>query len=289
MEFLRTTENAIDASAVLNIAILVFREGLETVLILAALTAGLRGSEKKYQRSVCVGVGIASVATLITWSIAVRILDDLGQNVSVLAIQAATGLLAIFVLLLVMNWFFHKLYWTGWISLHNQRKRNLLSEQNQSTCPALRVSSGMALLGFTSFYREGFEVVLFLQSYRLKLGDVIVYYGVIVGVLGSGMIAILTFLVHRRLPYRRMLVTTGVLLGIVLLVMVGEEAQEMQFAQWLPATEIPSLAHMIPAWLGLWFSIFPTVETLSAQALAGLLVAGSYFVAQTSKPVQVEN
>jgi high-affinity iron transporter len=46
---------------------------------------------------------------------------------------------------------------------------------------------------------------------------------------------------------------------------------------------------MIPAWMGLWFSIFPTVETLSAQAFAGLLVAGSYFVAQPSKPVQVEN
>ena len=288
MEFLRTTENAIDASAVLNIAILVFREGLECVLVLAALTAGLRGAEKKYRRSVSVGVGIACVATLITWSIAVRILGDLSQKVSALAIQAATGLLAIFVLLLVMNWFFHKLYWTGWISLHNQRKRNLLSEQNQSTCPALRVSSGMALLGFTSFYREGFEVVLFLQSYRLKLGDVIVFYGVIVGVLGSGMIAVLTFLVHRRLPYRRMLVTTGVLLGIVLLVMVGEEAQEMQLARWLPTTEIQSLMRVVPAWMGLWLSVFPTVETLAAQAFAGLVVCASYFLAQPSK-TRVEN
>lgn len=36
---------------------------------------------------------------------------------------------------------------------------------------------------------------------------------------------------HRHLPYRRMLVATGVLLGVVLLVMVGEEAQEMQRAR----------------------------------------------------------
>ena len=283
------TGNPGEASAVFNIGILVFREGLECVLVLAALTASLRGGEKKYRRPVSVGVGIGFVATLITWSIAVRILDDLGQRISALAIQAGTGLLAIVVLLLVMNWFFHKLYWTGWIYLHNQRKRNLLSEQNQSAGRALRVSSGMALLGFTSFYREGFEVVLFLQSYRLKLGDAIVFYGVMAGVLGSGMIAVLTFSVHRRLPYRRMLVTTGVLLGIVLLVMVGEEVQEMQLARWLPTTEIPSLARVIPAWMGLWFSVFPTVETLSAQAFAGLIVAGSYFVAQHSKPMQVES
>jgi high-affinity iron transporter len=72
-----------------------------------------------------------------------------------------------------MNWFFHKLYWTGWISLHNQRKRQLLGRENKAD-GALGVISGMALLGFTSFYREGFEVVLFLQSYRLKLGGAIV-------------------------------------------------------------------------------------------------------------------
>jgi high-affinity iron transporter len=89
---------------------------------------------------------------------------------------------------------------------------------------------GFVLLGFTSLYREGFEVVLFLQSYRLKRGGRIVLYGVLLGLLFSGIVAVLTFLAHRRLPYRRMLILTGVMLGAVLLVMVGEEAQEMQLA-----------------------------------------------------------
>jgi hypothetical protein len=44
--------------------------------------------------------------------------------------------------------------------------------------------------------------------------------------------------------------------------------------------EIPPLMHLIPSWMGLWFSIFPTVETLSAQPLVGLLVFSSYFTAQ---------
>ena len=107
-----------------------------------------------------------------------------------------------------MNWFFHKLYWTGWISLHNQRKRELLSEEGKERSE-LRVLSGMALLGFTSFYREGFEVVLFLQSYRLKLGSLVVLYGVVVGAFATAIVAILTFVAHRHLPYRRMLVSTG--------------------------------------------------------------------------------
>lgn len=270
-----------NSSAVLDISVLVFREGLECILVLTALTASFKGADAKYNRSVATGIGIAFVATLVTWSVVVRILDDIGRNVSALAVQAATGLLAILVLLVVMNWFFHRLYWTGWISLHNQRKRELLNDEAKERSEH-RVLFGMALLGFTSFYREGFEVVLFLQSYRLKLGDLIILYGVVLGASATGIVAILTFVAHRHLPYRKMLVSTGLMLALVLLVMVGEEAQEMQFARWLPVTEIPKLAHLIPSWMGMWLSIFPTVETLTAQALAALLVFGSYFTARSA-------
>jgi len=77
-----------------------------------------------------------------------------------------------------------------------------------------------------------------------------------------------------------MLVLTGVVLGVVLLVMVGEQAQEMQLANWIHTTPIGRLARVIPAWMGLWFSIFPTVQTLTAQLLAAMLVVGSYFFAR---------
>jgi high-affinity iron transporter len=237
------------ASAALNIAVLVFREGLESILVLTAVTASFKGKETKFNRPVTAGVAVALVATLLTWSIAVRILDDIGKSLSALAVQAATELLAILVLLVAMNWFFHKLYWTGWISLHNQRKRELLGEEGKEK-GEFRILFGMALLGFTSFYREGFEVVLFLQSYRLKLGGAVVLYGAILGALATGIVAILTFVAHRHLPYRKMLVSTGLMLAFVLLVMVGEEVREMQLARWLPVTEIPRLVHLSPPWMG---------------------------------------
>ena len=77
-----------------------------------------------------------------------------------------------------------------------------------------------------------------------------------------------------------MLVFTGVMLGLVLLVMVGEQVQEMQLARWLPTTPVEHLQHIIPDWMGLWFAVFPTVESLAAQLLAGALVVGSYFLAR---------
>jgi high-affinity iron transporter len=70
------------------------------------------------------------------------------------------------------------------------------------------------------------------------------------------------------------------MLGLVLLVMVGEQAQEMQLANWIPTTPIKRLSNVLPAWIGLWFSLFPTVETVAAQSLAAILVIGSYFLAR---------
>ena len=261
---------------VLDIAVLVFREGLECILVLSAITANMIGPRRALQRPVAAGATVAFLATLATWAIAVRIVDSLTDNMPALDVQAATGLLAILVLLLVMNWFFHKVYWAGWISLHSRRKQSLLKE---AASPA-RLLWGLGLLGFSSMYREGFEVVLFLQSYRLKLGATPVFYGVSLGLALTTIVGMLTFVAHRRLPYRKMLVFTGVMLGLVLLVMVGEQAQEMQLARWLPTTPIASLQHVIPNWMGLWFAVFPTVETLAAQVIAAAIVVGSFFLAR---------
>jgi high-affinity iron transporter len=260
---------------VLDIAVLVFREGLECILVLAAVTANMVGARRSYQKPVAAGAAAAFAATLITWFIAVRIIESLADNVSALNLQAATGLVAIIVLLVVMNWFFHKVYWTGWISMHSRKKTQLMKGTSAS-----KLWLGLALLGFSSVYREGFEVVLFLQSYRLKLGIGPVLSGVGMGLALTLAVGALTFVAHRRLPYRRMLVLTGVMLGLVMLVMVGEQAQEMQLARWLPTTPIAGLSRLIPDWMGLWFAGFPTAETIPAQAVAGALVVGSYYLAR---------
>jgi high-affinity iron transporter len=179
-----------------------------------------------------------------------------------------------------MNWFFHKIYWGGWIRAHNRRRKSLLATDPTKKNGRSRLWWGLILLGFTSLYREGFEVVLFLQSYNLRLGGAVVLKGALLGLLLSGMVAILTFVLQQRLPYRKMLITTGVLLGVVLLVMVGEQAQEMQLAHWISRTEIPWLVAALPAWMGMWFAVFPTYETLIAQGLAAILVVGSYYAAR---------
>ncbi len=265
-------------AAILNTALLVFREGLETILVLSAITASLMGGNQPYRRPIAIGAGIGIFASFLTWFAVVGILSDMANNVSALNIQAGTGLLAIVVLLVIMNWFFHKIYWTGWISMHNKRKKEILKDAKSSDgSSGSRVLTGLIILGATSVYREGFEIVLFLQSLRLQVGSTIVLYGVLIGVFFTGIVGVLTFVAHRRFPYKKMLVFTGVMLAIVLMVMVGEEAQEMQLAPWISTTNLPL---PIPDWMGLWFAVFPTTESLVAQAVAGLLVFGSYAAAR---------
>ena len=120
------------STAVLDIGVLVFREGLECILVLAAITASRASSGQPYQRPIAAGAALGFVATLITWRIAVGIIDALTDSMPALQVQAATGLLAVIVLVIVMNWFFHKLYWTGWISLHTRKKRELRRSSMQS-------------------------------------------------------------------------------------------------------------------------------------------------------------
>ena len=261
-------------TVVVNSAILVFREGLETILVLAAVLASFLGANKLYRRPVVAGSGLAVLASIGTWFLVVWFIGQFhGGEFDV---QAATGLPALIVLLIVMNWFFHKVYWTGWISSHHKRRRSLLAADDEAN--QRRLLLGLALLGFTSVYREGFEIVIFLQNLRELYGSSVVLEGVAIGLLFTAAAGVLTFALHQRLPYKRLLIITGVMLLFVLVVSVGEQVNEMQLAGWIGTTEI-SWLH-IPGWMGTWFSLFNNWETFIGQFLALLLVLGSYVAAQ---------
>jgi len=261
-------------TVVLDSAILVLREGLETILVLAAVMASFLGGNRVYRRPVAIGGATAIGAGIATWFAVVWFIGQFhGGEFDV---QAATGLPSLIVLLLVMNWFFHKVYWTGWIANHHKRRRSLLSADPETNMR--RMLLGLALLGFTSVYRECFEVVIFLQLLRELYGSSVVLEGVVIGCLFTAAAGVLTFGLHQRLPYKRLLIITGVMLLFVLLVSVGEEVNEMQLAGWIGTTEIHGL--YIPGWMGTWFSLFNNWETFIGQAIALLLVLGSYFLAQ---------
>lgn len=263
-------ESSAPAAIFGNAAIIVFREGLEAVLILASLMGSMKvGESRRYRKPLWWGTALAFVGTVLTWLLARGVLVALARYGEKL--EAVVSLIAIAVLLLITNWFFHKMYWNDWLANFHTRKRQLLSGE-------AGLFVGLVVLGFTSVYREGFETVLFLQALVLEAGTALVLGGVALGLLGTVLVGVIAFALQARLPYMKMLVATGIMIGGVLLMMVGTTVHVLQVIGWLPIHVISGLS--LPVGLGTWLGIYPTWEGIGLQIAAAVFVIGSYYWAE---------
>lgn len=258
-----------EGAVVFNAAVIVFREGLEAVLILASLLASMIGANRRFKRPLIVGAVAALLATAALFALARDLLASLsgyGERV-----EAVVSLIAIGVLLLVMNWFFHKVYWTRWIARHHTRRRVLIGG-------AAGQVAGLVALGFTSVFREGAETVLFLQALVLDAGTRVVIEGTLLGLLATAVVGVLVFVLQTKLPHKKMLTVTGALIAAVLVTMVGNTVHLFQVVGWAPISPIEGVE--VPYWLGVWFGVYATWQGIVMQAAAGLFVVGSYVVAE---------
>jgi FTR1 family protein len=258
---------------VVNGAIIVFREGLEAVLILAAITASFVGAKRHLRRPVLLGALMGLGATVLTWVVAQLLLHLLGNGG--LQLQAATGLVAIGVLLLVTNWFFHRVYWSQWISRFNRRRKAIerLDRVGFLSGQAL----GLVVLGLSSVYREGLETVLFLQAMQSSAGTGAAALGAGIGLGATLIVGLITFKLQRKLPFKRMLILTGVMIALVLAVMVGTTVHNMQGVGWLASTKT---SFDVPLDWSTWLGVYPTWQGIGAQLTALVFVLGSYFAAR---------
>lgn len=264
------TRNTAPTALAMNAGIIVFREGLEAVVILASLMSSLKSiEERKYRQPMWLGSLLALLATGLTWLLAHEVLQSLARYGEKL--EAVVSILAIAVLLVIMNWFFHKTYWTSWLANFHAKKRRLLSGETG-------LFLGLIVLGFTSVYREGFEIVLFLQALVLEGGVPVVLTGVIASSIAVALVGMIVFRLQKNLPYMKILIITGILIGSVLLQMVGSTIHVLQVVGWLPIHVIPGLD--LPHWLGTWFGLYATWEGFGFQFAAMAFVIGSYYLAE---------
>lgn len=258
------------AAIMSNAALIVFREGLEAVLILASLLASLRMGTRRHLRTpLWVGAGLALLASALTWVLARTMLTALARYGE--RLEAVVSLIAVAVLLLILNWFFHEMYWTGWMANFHQQKHRLVQQGAGQFV-------GLLVLGFSSIYREGFETVLFLQALVLDAGNAVVLAGVAIGLAGTVVVGWLVFGLQARLPHKKMLIATGVLIGAVLLMMVGNTVHVLQVVGWLPIHPLGWVT--FPYWSGMWLGLYATWEGIGLQLASGTFVVGSYFLAE---------
>lgn len=255
-------------AAVLSAALIVLREGLEAVVILAALLAGLRGPENApVRRRVGMGAWLALAASVALFAASRTLLSGLSRYGEVL--EAVISLLAIAILLMVTNWVFHKYYWTGW----NARLRQLSKSATKPKAPWLE-SAALVGVGFMTIFREGFETTLFMQSLILEAGMGPVLAGVSIGGILIAILGVSVFMLGAKLPYRKMLVVTGVLVIFVLFTFSGSTVRILQTVGWLPIHPLPGVT--FPNWVGVWLGLYPTFEGLLVPLLVLAYVGGAW-------------
>ena len=257
-------------TVVFNSSMIVFREGLEAVLIFAAITASFQGANKARRRPVVLGAALSFAAAVATWFVVAAVLDaasPLGPR-----LEAITGFIAIAVLLVVLNWFVHKVYWTGWIAKHHRQRRKVLGRvghlgdrRPRRARVHERLPRGLRGRALPAEPQAPAGVVRRARGRGDRPGR------------HRGRRRARRSRSSSELPYKKMLVATGVLIGVVLVVMIGGTALSFSELGWLPQHRTP---FDVPVWMGSWFEIYPYWETLGAQVLAAGFVIGSYYAAQ---------
>jgi high-affinity iron transporter len=264
-------------AAFVNALVIVFREGLEAVLILAALLGSLKAPAVRHlRRPLWTGALLSFAATVVTFMVMGSILNAFaayGEKLS-----AVVSVIAVGVLLVIMNWFFHNVYWNDHLANFHKKKHQLMGAN-------IGQGVGLAILGFTAMYREGFETVLFLQSLVLQSGAAIVVGGALVALALVVGIGVLVFVMQTKLPHKKMLIATGAMICVVLFVIVGNTVHLLQVVGWFPIHPLP---FALPFWTGLWLGTFATWEGITLQVVAVSFVLGSYFVAEGLKHRELE-
>ncbi|OGT60955.1 MAG: hypothetical protein A3E85_03305 [Gammaproteobacteria bacterium RIFCSPHIGHO2_12_FULL_45_12] len=248
---------------------ILFREGVEALIIVTALLAYLRRSEHAHKTNIIYyGVGLALLASVVTAVAFITLFKNLGANRE--AIEGITMLTASAVMFYVSFWLLSKrdaLKWQGFI-------KNKMTQ-------AL-TSSSMFALGLTAFlavYREGAETILFYQALLIDSKDQLI--GVVAG-FGAACLALTVIYgamqrASVKIPYRLFFTLTALLLYVMSFSFVGGAILDLQEAGWINITPIPHFPQI--EWLGL----FPAWQNVGAQLLfvvPSVVILGVWYIRQ---------
>jgi high-affinity iron transporter len=246
---------------------ILFREGLEAVLVLAAILGYLEASRNQaYRKPVLAGVGAAVGATVLTFVLASVVLSIAPVQRELL--EAGTALLAVALLFYVSFWLVSRLDQRRWMEFV---KAKVWSAASTGSAFAL------AAVGFTAVYREGFETVLFYQallSFAQEL-ELWVALGAVAGAVALGAVGFAIFRAGRRMPVKTFLGAAVVMVMVLSVALVGNAVRALQEATVVPVTFLEGVPRL-PIFLADLAGWHPTLQTILAQAaLALVYIAGA--------------
>ncbi len=250
--------------------IILMREGLEAILVLAAIIAFLIKAERRDAlRYIHAGWIGALALGAVTWIVASYVISVSGAGREIT--EGVTALISTAILLYVGWWLHDKSHAHAWNQFIKERLAGALS---QGTIWAL------ASLSFLAVYREVFEMVLFYEALWAQAGSNAapgVLGGFAAGAAALALIAALVFRYGVRLPIGLFFGVSSAFLAVLAVIFAGQGIGALQEAGAIDATlidfpRIPSLG------------IFPTVQSLAAQVIVVAAIFAVIFLKRKENP-----
>src|ERR687896_1342861 len=250
---------------------IVFREGLESALIIGAILTYLEASRNnKFKKHVYYGIVIAIAATAVTWFIAEFIIEISGASREL--IEAIAGISAVAVLFWVSFWVLNKIETKRWIEFVKAKV------WKATTTGSIMV---FVMLSFFTVYREGFETVLFYQA-MLSFAKYMEWYVLAGMILGLTIIVGIVFLIRKlgkKLPLRVLFGLTMAVGAYMSIAFMGNAIREFQEVGYISTTHMFGTIPRLDINLATMTGIHPTLETIVAQfILLSIYIVGSLYV-----------
>ena len=250
---------------------IIFREGLESALIVGAIITYLEASRNdRFKKHVYYGIILAAGATALTWIIAEFFIELSGASREL--IEAIAGISAVAVLFWVSFWVLNKIETKKWIEFVKSKV------WKATTTGSVMV---FVLLSFFTVYREGFETVLFYQamlSYAKHM-ELFVILGLIIGLAVIIGVAFIVRKLGKKLPLR---VLFGLTMGIgayMSITFLGNAIREFQEVGYITTTHLFGIIPRLDVNLATMTGIHPTLETIIAQLiLLSVYLVGSTYI-----------
>ena len=253
---------------------ILFREGMEAMLVVVALAAATRGAGRiGRSRDIYAGALAAIVASIVlAWVVNNIITDDASDT-----LEGVFQLFAAATLFYVSSWMTSKGQSDRWMKFISHK----LQSAERSTVPGI----ALGLTAFLAVMREGAETIVFFQALTSGATETVERHAVTAGIVVAAVALAASFVVIKRaadrIPIRIFFQTTSILLYAMAIVFVGQGIASLQEASRVSVTFV-NYAPTIPM-LGL----FPTVQSLGAQAVLLMLAAAAVLVPRNAAARQV--
>ncbi len=247
--------------------IILAREGLEAILVLAAMFAFLKKSGRSQDmRYLHMGWSAALLLGLLTWVAATYLVEVSGAQRELT--EGSTALLATAMLVFMGLWLHNKSYAGRWQEYVSSKMRDALSTRSRWS---------LALVAFIAVYREIFETVLFYRAIWEDGSHLALLLGIAVAIVALLALALALFRYSVRLPIRQFFSWSSIFIAVLAVVFAGKGIAALQEAGVLNAYPVKMFS--LPL-----LGIYPNLQALTVQGLTLALTLAGFAYNHWSTP-----